>query len=91
MCGAVASGTHLGPDYYSRITPTEFPLLSEIGMHDNRCFIDSGCSTSIISVKSILRNCSNMRKFLQQVPIAGLTGELGIRYSADIHIPVLDT
>jgi len=27
----------------NRITPNELALLSEIGMHNNHCFIDSGC------------------------------------------------
>ena len=71
-----------------RITPAELALLSEIGMHRNHCFVDSGCSTSIISDRTILRN---IRKLTQQVPIAGLIGELGVQYSADMHIPVFDT
>jgi hypothetical protein len=29
-----------------RITPAELALLSEIGMHRNHCFVDSGYSTS---------------------------------------------
>ena len=65
----------------------DMEFLSSMGMTENQCFIDSGCSTSIIHDRSILRNICPLHK---PVSVARLVGSVHIHLQDDLHMPVLN-
>ena len=62
----------------------ELALVSQQGMA-GQCYIDSGCSTTIINRRSILQN---IRPLVHPVTIKGLAGNIQIKYQADLRLPV---
>jgi hypothetical protein len=62
----------------------ELALISQQGAV-GQCYIDSGCSTTIINRRSILHN---IRPLPHPVTIKGLAGNLQIKYQADLRLPV---
>ena len=62
----------------------ELALVSPEGMA-GQCYIDSGCCTTIINRRSILQN---IRPLVHPVTIKGLSGNLQIKYQADLRLPV---
>ena len=62
----------------------ELALISQQGAV-GQCYIDSGCSTTIINRRSILQN---IRPLPHPVTIKGLAGNLQIKYQADLRLPV---
>ena len=73
-------------DYKSR-PMDNMALLSSMGMAENQCFINSGCSTSIIHDRTLLRNICPLP---QPVLVAGLVGLVNIHLQADLHVPILN-
>jgi hypothetical protein len=62
----------------------ELALISQQGAV-GQCYIDSGCSTTIINRRSILQS---IRPLSHPVTIKGLAGNLQIKYQADLRLPV---